>query len=130
MATPAFVYQDPLPLGPDETTYRLLTKDGVTTTTFEGREILKVAPATLAYLAQQAFHDTSFFLRSKHVAQVAAILADPAASPNDRYVALTLLKNAEIAARGISPCARTPAPPPSSARKASRSGPMPTTPSG
>ena len=103
MATPAFVYQDPLPLGPDETTYRLLTKDGVTTTTFEGREILKVAPETLAFLAQQAFHDTSFFLRAKHVAQVAAILEDPAASPNDRYVALTLLKNAEIAARGILP---------------------------
>jgi tartrate/fumarate subfamily iron-sulfur-dependent hydro-lyase alpha chain len=103
MPTPAFFYQDPLPLGPDETSYRLLTKDGVSTTTFEGREILKVAPETLAYLAQQAFHDTSFFLRSKHVAQVAAILEDPAASPNDRYVALTLLKNAEIAARGILP---------------------------
>ena len=83
MASPAFFYQDPLPLGPDETKYRLLTYEGVTTTTFEGREILKVAPETLAYLAQQAFHDTSFFLRSKHVAQVAAILEDPAASPND-----------------------------------------------
>jgi fumarate hydratase class I len=103
MPTPAFFYQDPLPLGPDETSYRLLTKDGVSTTTFEGREILKVAPETLAFLAQQAFHDTNFFLRSKHIAQVAAILDDPAASPNDRYVALTLLKNAEIAARGILP---------------------------
>jgi len=103
MPTPAFFYQDPLPLGPDETSYRLLTNDGVSTTTFEGREILKVAPETLAFLAQQAFHDTNFFLRSKHIAQVAAILDDPAASANDRYVALTLLKNAEIAARGILP---------------------------
>ena len=103
MPTPAFVYQDPLPLGSDDTVYRLLTKEGVSTTTFEGREILKVAPETLAYLAQHAFHDTSFFLRAKHVAQVAAILDDPAASANDRYVALTLLKNAEIAARGVLP---------------------------
>ena len=83
MPTPAFVYQDPLPLGSDDTVYRLLTKEGVSTTTFEGREILKVAPETLAYLAQHAFHDTSFFLRAKHVAQVAAILDDPAASAND-----------------------------------------------
>ena len=103
MPTPSFVYQDPLPLGADDTEYRLLTKDGVSTTTFEGREILKVAPETLAYLAREAFHDTNFYLRSKHLAQVAAILQDPEASPNDRYVALTLLKNAEIAARGILP---------------------------
>jgi len=103
MPTPAFVYQDPLPLGPEDTIYRLLTKEGVSSTTFEGRAILKVAPETLAYLALHAFRETSFFLRSKHVAQVAAILEDPAASANDRYVALTLLKNAEIAARGILP---------------------------
>ncbi len=103
MPTPAFFYQEPLPLGPDETNYRFLTKDGVSTASFEGREILKVAPEALAYLAQQAFHDCSFFLRPKHLAQVAAILDDPAASANDRYVALTLLKNAEIAAGGILP---------------------------
>jgi fumarate hydratase class I len=103
MSTPPFVYQDPLPLGADETEYRLLTKEGVSTGVFEGKEILKVTPETLAYLAREAFHDANFFLRPKHLAQVAAILQDPAASANDRYVALTLLKNAEIAARGILP---------------------------
>ena len=103
MPTPSFVYQDPLPLGPDETEYRLLSREGVSTTTFEGREILKVAPEALAFLAQQAFHDTSFYLRRSHLEQVAAILQDPEASDNDRYVALTLLKNAEIAAGGILP---------------------------
>ncbi len=103
MATPPFFYQDPLPLGADETEYRLLSKEGVSTTTFEGKEILKVAPEALAYLAQQAFHDASFYLRPKHLKQVAAILADPEASENDRYVALTMLKNAEVAAEGILP---------------------------
>jgi fumarate hydratase class I len=103
MPTPPFVYQDPLPLGPDDTVYRQLSTDGITTTTFEGKPILKVAPAALTYLAREAFHDTNFFLRPKHLAQVAAILTDPEASANDRYVALTLLKNAEIAARGILP---------------------------
>ena len=103
MPTPPFVYQDPLPLGADDTEYRLLTKDGVSTATFERRENLTVAPETLPYLAREAFHDTNFYLRPKHLAQVAAILQDPEASANDRYVALTLLKNAEIAARGILP---------------------------
>jgi fumarate hydratase, class I len=103
MATPAFVYQDPFPLGVDDTEYRLLSTEGLATGEFEGREILKIAPESLAYLTQQAFHDTSFMLRTKHLQQVAAILDDPEASPNDRYVALTLLKNAEIAAEGILP---------------------------
>ncbi len=103
MPTPPFSYQDPFPLGPDSTQYRLLGRDGVSVTQFEGREILKVAPEALAFLAQQAFHDTSFMLRPAHLQQVAAILDDPEASANDRYVALTLLKNAEIAAQGILP---------------------------
>jgi len=103
MSTKPFFYQDPLPLGPDATEYRLLTKEGVSTATFEGREILKVTPDALAYVAREAFHDTNFFLRAKHLEQVAAIMRDPEASANDRYVALTLLKNAEIAARGILP---------------------------
>jgi fumarate hydratase class I len=103
MPTPAFVYQDPMPLGADDTEYRLLSTEGISTATFEGREILKVTPESIAFLAQQAFHDTSFMLRTKHLQQVAAILDDPEASPNDRYVALTLLKNAEIAAEGILP---------------------------
>jgi len=92
-----------MPLGDDDTGYRLLTKEGVSTTTFEGREMLKIEPGALAYLTQHAFHDTSFMLRTKHLQQVAAILDDPEASANDRYVALTLLKNAEIAAQGILP---------------------------
>ncbi len=103
MPTPPFFYQDPLPLETDETDYRLLSREGVSIGQFEGREILKVAPEALTYLAREAFHDTSFFLRPRHLAQVAAILQDPEASANDRYVALTLLKNAEIAARGILP---------------------------
>jgi len=103
MATPAFSYQDPFPLGPDDTEYRLLSKEGVSTTTFEGSEILKVDPEVLAFVTQQAMRDTSFLLRPKHLAQVAAILDDPEASANDRYVATTLLKNAEISAEGILP---------------------------
>src|SRR5688572_19139766 len=103
MPTPAFVYQDPMPLGTDDTEYRLLSTDGLSTAMFEGREMLKVAPESLAFLTQQAFHDCAFLLRPKHLAQVAAILDDPEASANDRYVALTLLKNAEIAAEGILP---------------------------
>ena len=103
MPVPPFVYQDPFPLGPDETGYRLLSKEGISVTTFEGREILKVDPGALAYLAQQAMRDCSFLLRTRHLQQVAAILDDPEASANDRYVALTLLKNAEIAAEGILP---------------------------
>jgi fumarate hydratase class I len=103
MPTPPFVYQELLSLGADDTEYRLLSKEGVSTATFEGRTMLKVAPETLAFLAREAFHDTNFFLRTKHLEQVAAILQDPEASNNDRYVAHTLLKNAEIAARGILP---------------------------
>ncbi|MSU71519.1 MAG: fumarate hydratase [Opitutus sp.] len=103
MPTPPFAYQDPLPLGPDDTQYRLLSTEGVSTATFEDRPMLKVEPEALAFLAQQAFHDTSFMLRTKHLQQVAAILDDPEASQNDRYVALILLKNAEIAAGGILP---------------------------
>ncbi len=103
MPAPEFFYQEPFPLGPDDTEYRLLSREGLSTAEFAGREILQVAPEALAYLAREAFHDCSFMLRPRHLAQVAAILEDPAASANDRYVALTLLKNAEIAAQGILP---------------------------
>jgi fumarate hydratase class I len=103
MAPPPFVYQEPLPLSGDDTEYRLLSKEGVSTAQFEGREILKVEPEVLSFLAQQAFRDSAFMLRTSHLVQLAAILGDPEASPNDRYVALTLLKNAEIAAQGILP---------------------------
>ena len=100
---PPFQFQEPLPLGPDDTDYQLISKEGIRTAEFDGREILKIDPEALAFLAQHAFHDCSFMLRTKHLQQVAAILEDPEASTNDRYVALTLLKNAEIAAQGILP---------------------------
>ncbi|HZZ58606.1 MAG TPA: fumarate hydratase [Opitutaceae bacterium] len=100
---PPFIYQDPFPLEADETDYRLLTRDGVRIQEFEGGDLLRVDPAALSFLAQQAFHDCSFYLRTSHLVQVAAILADPEASDNDRYVATTLLRNAEIAAGGILP---------------------------
>ena len=103
MPTPPFTYQDPFPLGDDDTEYRLLSREGISTTEFEGQSVLKIAPEALAFLADQAFHDCSFNLRTKHLEQVAAILEDPEASDNDRYVATTLLKNAEIAAEGILP---------------------------
>jgi fumarate hydratase class I len=106
MKTPTFAYQ---PLfsheahDEDVTEYRLLTKDFVSTADFEGRRVVKVEPEALAFLAQQAFRDCSFFLREKHLRQVAAILDDPEASANDRYVALTMLRNAEVSAEGILP---------------------------
>ncbi|MDB6109700.1 MAG: hydro-lyase, Fe-S type, tartrate/fumarate subfamily, beta subunit [Pedosphaera sp.] len=103
MAPPVFKYQDPFPLGKDDTEYYLLTKDHVSTAEFEGREILKVESEGLTKLAQAAMHDCSFLLRTEHHAQVAAILQDPEASKNDRYVALTMLRNAEISARGVLP---------------------------
>lgn len=92
-----------MPLGEDETEYRLLSDEGVSTIEVDGEEVLKVDPKALTFLADQAFHDCSFMLRAKHLEQVAAILEDPEASENDRYVATTLLKNAEIAAEGILP---------------------------
>ncbi len=103
MATPEFQYQDTFPLGADDTEYRLLSKEGISTAMLDGKEIVKVAPEALAFLAEQAMHDCSFMLRPKHLEQVAAILKDPEASANDHYVALTMLKNAEIAAQGILP---------------------------
>ncbi|MCU0794723.1 MAG: fumarate hydratase [Akkermansiaceae bacterium] len=98
-----FVYQDPFPLGPDSTSYRLLTRDHVSTAEFEGQTVLKVAPEGLALLANEAFKAINFTLRPSHLKQVAAILDDPEATENDRMVALMLLKNAEIAAHGILP---------------------------
>jgi len=103
MATPEFVYQEPLPIEKDATRYRLLTKDYVSVTEFEGHEILKVDPAALTLLANVAIRDVSFLLRTAHLEKVAAILKDPNASSNDRYVALAMLRNADTAAKGILP---------------------------
>ena len=103
MATPEFVYQDPLPLEKDTTKYRLLTKDYVSVTKFEGKDILKIEPEALTLLANVAIRDVSFLLRTAHLEKVAAILKDPQASDNDRYVALAMLRNADTAAKGILP---------------------------
>ncbi|MDF1862870.1 MAG: fumarate hydratase [Verrucomicrobiales bacterium] len=98
-----FAYHKPFPLGPDKTEYKLVTTDGIDVSEFEGREILKVSPETLTKLANEAVKDISFMLRPSHLKQVAAILDDEESTDNDRMVALTLLRNAEIAARGILP---------------------------
>ena len=100
---PGFSYQDPYPLGKDTTKYRLLTKEYVSTRKFDGKEILKVDPEGLAFLSHQALRDVSFLLRPEHLEQVAAILGDPQASPNDRGVTIALLRNAEVAANFILP---------------------------
>jgi hydro-lyases, Fe-S type, tartrate/fumarate subfamily, alpha region/hydro-lyases, Fe-S type, tartrate/fumarate subfamily, beta region len=103
MATPPFHYQDPFPLGKDTTEYYLLTKEGISTSSFEEDEILKIEPEVLIKLANACFHDCAFFLRPAHQKQVSAILSDPEASENDKFVALTMLRNAEVSAKGILP---------------------------
>ncbi len=96
-------YEPMFQLGKDETEYYLLTKDYVSVGEFEGKPILKIQPEGLRLMAQAAFHDVSFMLRRSHNEQVAKILRDPEASDNDKYVALTFLRNAEIAAKGQLP---------------------------
>jgi fumarate hydratase class I len=98
-----FVYQDPLPLAADTTKYRLLTSDHVSVTHFEGEEILKIEPQALDLVAREALRECSFLLRTAHLEKVAAILDDPEATPNDRYVALAMLRNAEVSARFVLP---------------------------
>ncbi|TSA47449.1 MAG: fumarate hydratase [Actinomycetales bacterium] len=98
-----FNYRDLLPLGPDETEYRLLSTVGISTFMAEGMEFLKVTPEAIEKLTAAAFHDISHYLRADHLTQLAAILDDPEASPNDRFVALDLLKNANISAGGVLP---------------------------
>lgn len=103
MPTPAFHHQELFETGADTTEYRLLTREHVDVRSFEGRDMLCVDPEALTLLANQAFHDINFFLRPAHLRQVAAILDDPEASENDRMVALTLLKNADVASAGLLP---------------------------
>lgn len=99
-----FRYSDMLPLGPDQTPYRLVTTEGIETIDGpDGRTFLKVAPAVLEQLAEVAMHDIAHYLRPAHLAQLRTILDDPEASDNDKFVALDLLKNANIAAGGILP---------------------------
>ena len=103
MAAPAFQHEELFQLGPDDTDYRLLTAEHVGVEKCGEREFLTIAPAALTLLAAQAFHDINAFLRPAHLRQVAAILDDPEASENDRMVALTLLKNADVASAGVLP---------------------------
>ena len=101
--TVEFKYAPMFQTGKDDTEYYLLTKDYVSVGDFEGHPILKVAPEGLRLMARTAFHDVSFMLRRSHNEQVAKILRDPEASDNDKFVALTFLRNADVAAKGILP---------------------------
>ena len=98
-----FVYSDLLPIGADTTTYRQLTTDGVSTLEVAGRRFLQVEPEALRLLTYEAMHDIAHYLRPAHLTQLRRIIDDPTASPNDRFVALDLLKNANIAAGGVLP---------------------------
>ncbi len=101
--TPEFKYAPMFQLGKDDTEYYLLSKEGVSLGDFEGKPILKVSPEALTMLANQAFRDVNFLLRRAHNEQVAKILGDAEASDNDKYVALTFLRNAEVACKGKLP---------------------------
>ena len=100
---PEFTYQEMFPLADDTTEYRRLTTDHVTAAIFEGEEMLKITPAGLTLLSEQAFTDVAHRLRPSHMTLLAKILKDPEASDNDRYVALEMIKNAVISADGIFP---------------------------
>ena len=104
MATKPFKYQPLFPMvTPDDTEYYLLTKDYVSVTECNGKEMLVVEPEALTRLANAAMRDVSFLLRRKHNEMVAKILHDPEASENDKFVALTMLRNAEVASKGVLP---------------------------
>jgi fumarate hydratase, class I len=100
---PNFSYSDLLPLGDDKTKYRLVSKEGVSVVKLGDKEFLQVEPAALEKLTSEAIHDINHYLRSEHLQQLTNIVKDPEASPNDRFVAIDLLKNANIAAGGILP---------------------------
>ena len=101
--SPTFSYSQLLPLGKDETKYRLVSKEGVKVVKLGEREFLEVSPEALTKLTAEAIHDISHYLRPDHLQQLANIIKDPEASPNDRFVATDLLKNANISAGGILP---------------------------
>ena len=103
MSSPVFNFQNQFPLGEDSTEYYLLTAGHVSIAKFDGSEMLVVDRNGLTDLAHAAIHDCSFMLRTGHIKQMAAILDDPEASENDKYVALTMLRNAEISAKGVLP---------------------------
>ena len=101
--SPTFSYSDLLPLGEDTTQYRSLGSDGVSVVKLGDKEFLQVTPEAIAKLTETAIHDINHYLRPDHLQQLANILKDPEASANDRFVALDLLKNANIAAGGVLP---------------------------
>ena len=98
-----FRYSDLLPTGADDTPYRLITREGVTTTVVDGQTFLKVDPEAIQRLTAEAMHDISHYLRPAHLAQLRKIIDDPEASGNDRFVATDLLKNVNISAGGVLP---------------------------
>src|SRR3954471_16430288 len=100
---PEFEYTELLPIGHDDTSYRLLTTEGVSTFDTPEGTFLKVEPEAITRLTEAAMRDIAHLLRPAHLAQLAKILDDPEASDNDRFVALDLLKNANIAAGGVLP---------------------------
>ena len=101
--SPTFSYSQLLPLGKDETKYRLVSKEGVKVVQLGDRQFLEVSPEALSKLTAEAIHDISHYLRPDHLQQLANIITDPESSPNDRFVATDLLKNANISAGGILP---------------------------
>ncbi|MGC9965198.1 MAG: fumarate hydratase [Syntrophobacteraceae bacterium] len=100
---PDFSYQDPFPLEKDDTKYKLLAKGYVSVANFDGKQILKVEPEGLEFLANQAMREVSFLLRPKQLQKWSAILEDPESSPNDRGVAVALLQNAEVSSKFVLP---------------------------
>ena len=100
---PNFSYSDLLPLGADKTKYRLVSKEGVSVVKHGDKEFLQVEPSALVKLTHEAIHDINHYLRAEHLQQLTNIVKDPESSPNDRFVAIDLLKNANIAAGGVLP---------------------------
>ena len=98
-----FAFADIFPLGPDTTTYRLISTEGVSTIDTTAGTFLQVTPQAITALTEIAMRDIAHLLRSSHLQQLADILKDPEASANDRFVALDLLKNASISAGGVLP---------------------------
>ncbi len=98
-----FIWQEPFLQNKDGTEYTLISDQHITVTELDGEEVIKIAPEALTLLARQAFYEASFFLRSAHLQQVSSILNDQQASSNDKYVALQLLRNAEVSAKGVLP---------------------------
>ncbi len=102
-SAPEFLYSDLLPTDGDDTPYRLITTEGVSTFDVDGQRFLKVDPEAIRALTAEAMHDISHYLRPAHLAQLRKIIDDPESSGNDRFVALDLLKNVNISAGGVLP---------------------------